>query len=254
MEHEFYDDGSHLFGEFFGKHLSTSEADLLAIRFLNPKVIEKEQQLMRVKWFDYRFMHPTKATYLYIHYYTRLYREMYAMRVDKNEAQHKRGIRFTDLAKMPKAQATAFWKGRQTADTYGTPYDYYLRAVMTETHDRLWTEIPRPAQLYSKAFADHAANDWLDTLDARIIAPEHRFLRGLGLESLSEECRATVATTRLACEKYLLGLIVKRSIPSLSLGHFLFDDPILQPATVIETLGLDVYEQVRRLHRPLLMN
>ncbi|MGZ8172941.1 MAG: hypothetical protein ACXWT0_03950 [Methylobacter sp.] len=63
---------------YFGSNLTTGEYDELALSVISPALLKKEQTLFSSKWFDYRHLHPTQATYLYARHFTNESRKLYS--------------------------------------------------------------------------------------------------------------------------------------------------------------------------------
>ncbi len=93
---------------------------------------EPERWLMTSKWFDYRFMHPVQATYLFTDAYRRVYKQMYATTFDRDRADYVKGIKAEDPFDLSKRNTdrAGLWKARQMADGLCMPYDLYIGIAM----------------------------------------------------------------------------------------------------------------------------
>lgn len=145
----------------FGVDISRIDADRLASEFIRKDWIEIERALQTGKWFDYRFMNPTAATYLFAHEFTKAYRNAYKRNIDTIRGEFVTPLP-ADLFKA-KARSTisGIWRARQVADAMGMPYDVYLsRAYHWGT--RFWQQghLPRAQQIYSELIKDRVAIDW----------------------------------------------------------------------------------------------
>lgn len=161
-----------MFGTFYGYALDRAECEMKAIQYVDKKNYAfVEAGLFNTKWFDYRFMHPTLATYLFTHYYLEAYRSQIAARMDVGRAQFAQPIKNLrgEIFKADKREYTALWKARQAADELGIPYDFYCYTLMRETGESLWTRIPRPQQMYSPNLKVKVTERWVEESEARII-------------------------------------------------------------------------------------
>jgi hypothetical protein len=122
---------------------------------------EVERPLYRGKWFDYRFLNPVQATYLYAHHFEKTYRREYRSNISGRAAEYIRIFKNKDVFLEPKAKVSALWRGRQVADAMGMPYDLYLDRAF-HWMLRFWNQkhLPRASQLYTDLVTDRTAVDW----------------------------------------------------------------------------------------------
>jgi hypothetical protein len=160
------------------------EHDLL---LLNPSLksewLKLEPTLMTGKWFDYRFMSAVEATYLYASEFVKAYRRMYRENIDGMKADYVlAAMSRRDLLKYeaPTTKSASrknrgrdpdrekhnqylgsLWRGRQTADAMGVPYEIYLELAF-QRRLRYWqkSHLPRPHQLYSDLCTDFVEDEW----------------------------------------------------------------------------------------------
>lgn len=112
-----------------------------------------EPELMKLKWFDYRFMTPLRATCLFACVYNRSYGEFIAKTRDIDESKYWRGVDINQ-------HLISFWRGRQAADTIGCRYDYYVRSAFERVLDHGWRYLPQPNQLYSEQLVLEVGDKW----------------------------------------------------------------------------------------------
>lgn len=145
----------------FWQKLDRKQLDDLYIRHFADKQ-SKEAALFRTKWFDYRFDHPLLSTYRFSHAYTQAYRYMTAIRFDVEKAKYVQGFsgKDGDFLKIRGAGKAGFLRARMLADHYGIPYDFWCRECMRFAEDNSWTNMPRPAQLYSPEMINHIIVRW----------------------------------------------------------------------------------------------
>ena len=137
---------SEWFGYFYGHDLTFLHAEHLAIKNITDSLLKKEIELTETKWFDYRRMHPTKATYLCAREYDRAYRDM-LVTINDISGKYKRGFKGLDF--MESRECKAFWRMRQAIDALGIRYDFFLRHAMNWCIENGWRQPPRPMHVYT---------------------------------------------------------------------------------------------------------
>lgn len=84
-------------GSFYGCELDPAQADIATIQHIQPKLLKQEPELMRKKWFDYRRMHPTVATYLFVAEYIKAFKRMTAAAFDVDRSKFVKGMKEIDF-------------------------------------------------------------------------------------------------------------------------------------------------------------
>ncbi|MDY7537633.1 hypothetical protein QN372_00575 [Undibacterium sp. RTI2.1] len=130
--------------EFYGSQVGFDECEVLAIQNIHHKLLIKEAALFSKKWFDYRSMHPTLATYLAVHHYNRAYGYFMGVAMDKGK-KYMAGFRGKDF--MLSREKQSFWKLRQQADDTGIRYDFFMLEAMKWCIENGWRQPPRPAHI-----------------------------------------------------------------------------------------------------------
>lgn len=133
-------------GYFYGHDLDLLHAELLAIQHIPASLLKKEAELMRSKWFDYRRMHPTKATYFLAQCYNRAYQDCVVVMKDRS-GKFMRGFKGLDM--LQSREKLAFWRLRQLIDSLGIRYDFFLRQAMDWHVSAGWLQPPRPSHISS---------------------------------------------------------------------------------------------------------
>lgn len=189
----------------FGLDTPRQRCDELLHLFVRREWLSYEGALFGSKWFDYRFLHPVQATYLYAHHFVAIYRRLFREMIDFRAAEHIKPLRHEDLFACDKAIVSAIWRGRQHADAMGVPYEVYIELAMRHML-RFWNRkhLPRPAQLYSGEACEAVAQGWEQRLESRAWHGEHRAYRldhyaGLPMQDDHHE--------------FLLGVAAKRDNP-----------------------------------------
>lgn len=173
----------------FGMDTSRDQAARIMNRWIKSEWLAVEAALYRGKWFDYRFLNPVQATYIYAHEYVKAYRQAFRTNMDYARAEFVKPLdierlfvepaapsRFADeteekwqkrlkehakKVKSHKLRTSGIWRGRQVADAMGMPYKVYLELAFHWAL-RYWQQanLPRPQQLYSDLIVDRATIDW----------------------------------------------------------------------------------------------
>lgn len=182
---------------------------------------EPERWLMASKWFDYRFMHPVHATYLFTDAYRRVYRQMYASTYDRAKADYVKGIKAEDpfdLAKRNTDRA-GLWKARQMADGLCMPYDLYIGIAMTWSLRKCRKEyLPRPTHLYNFDLLTAVSDTWKDRQSGILyVAKDERF----------KNERYQASPIQDAHHEWLLEQVSKRSNIVYALKGLIFDEQVL---------------------------
>ena len=141
------------------ERLSDLQWDLEALRVIPENLRQNEAKLFLTKDWDYREMHPAKATALYAHCYGQTYMEAVARRAgDVHNARPFKGENWNPFEEAP-VRARAFWKGRQLCDEAGMPYEFYMGMFFSIAED-YFEELPRPQELYRKFEAAKVLEVW----------------------------------------------------------------------------------------------
>ena len=158
------------FGYFFGHDLGLLHAELLAIQHITPKLLKEEAALYRTKWFDYRRIHPTKATYLLAHCYNRAYQDCMVVMRDRS-GKFMRGFKGMDF--MESREKLSFWRLRQRIDSLGIRYEFFLRKAMDWHVSAGWLQPPRPSHLSTNEdMITDVMMAWEEECAARIQYPQ----------------------------------------------------------------------------------
>ena len=146
------------FGQFFGSSLDENTCEILAIANIDRKTLDMESRLYRHKWFDYRTVHPTMATYLFAHHYNRAYGDIMGKCYDRSK-RFMAAFKGKDV--MACREVKSFWRLRQKADELGMRYDFFCREAMLWCTENGWKQPPRPAHVGSNNdLLIHASNMW----------------------------------------------------------------------------------------------
>lgn len=195
---------------------------------------QMELSLFTSKWFDYRFMHPSEATYLYAHHWERVYRRFYKMNVDAQRADVIKVFNKSNIFK-DKANLPGLWRGRQHADGLGIPYDLYITLAFKENL-RFWnrSHLPRPQHCYSGRVIEAIQQAW----------PEHQ-AANLFYSRLPTYHNDNYAETneQKAHHEWLMDQAGRRAAPAWVLGKFV-KDGILPIEKIVARFGDDMPEKI----------
>lgn len=143
------------------KKLDVAMCDLHALRHISPKDLDREHELAKSCWWDYRGEHPTNRTLRFAAVYrekTQLFTEKY---VDYTRRDFVSGLA-GDLNIFPrvatdddatitkkKRALTGLWRARQAADELQISYEIYIGACFEHAKMGGWQHLPRAIHLYS---------------------------------------------------------------------------------------------------------
>lgn len=157
---------------------------------------EREAALLTSKWWDYRLLHPTHATYLFAHVLDVELRSIIRTYLDDTPARVTATGRVLDWHMVkpgdvfeppldPRRQA--YWKrkmlglirARQAADADGIPYDVFAREGLRHyylgagSYLRERSRVPEPNLLYSEPCLLVVRTKWLEQLQMRVQTAAH---------------------------------------------------------------------------------
>ena len=214
-----------VFGKHYGSELDFDSQDILAIQHIDGKTLAKEASLFDVKWFDYRQLHPTAATYLFVHYYNRAYGTFMATTLDykKRYMAAFKGKDFT-----VSREKRSFWRLRQKVDELGIRYEFFLREAMNWCIERGWRQPPRPAHLIEEPeLTIYVLDKWEMECRAKIqFAKSGRFTVSNFVNGRDQR----------AYEGFLIDQIMKRPNPKYAIHTALYVHDAIRIETAIEKL------------------
>jgi hypothetical protein len=221
--------------EIIGMALSDEECDEAMFRFVRKDWRDYECDLFTSKWFDYRYLNPVKATYLYAHEFKKVYRRFFRKTIDYRGAEAVRPLKRDDLFECPQALISAIWRGRQHADAMGIPYDLYIDFAM-EACLRFWKRphLPRPAQLYSGEVCEFVQKKWEDHQQGFLHVGDHysfRVQHYVGTPAQDDH------------HEWLMNQATKRSNSFMSLKG-MFDGDLLPIAKIEARFGHEVSQRI----------
>jgi hypothetical protein len=222
----------------YGLDTDTERCDLLMFRMIRKDYQEYEKPLFSSKWFDYRFMHPVQATYLYAHEFTLAYRRFFRSTISRAAAETIRIQKKEDLFDCEKAYISAIWRGRQHADAMGIPYDAYIDFAMTKMLNN-WnrSHLPQAATLYSGEVCEYVQAQWETRQgETPFIGkhPEFKLNRYVGTPHQNDH------------HEWLLAQVEKRQSASRIMLSQLYNDELLPMEKIVMRFGPDVASMIQQ--------
>lgn len=289
--------------EYYGNNFDTTVYDKLCLLKISEKILSKESTLFEKKWFDYKTLHPTQATYLFFNDYRKEFRKAYAVMIDRDEAKVIQPIRHPEVKRekallekykkerqvemaylkklstsgefsleeiktykhemvarikreneklkgmrknrspldiMNTRDALSFWKGRQSADELGMPYDLYCGYAMRFLiQKKIWQRIPRPCHLYGNETIAYCQHQWVEQLSIVTPKPKIAHLR-------DDNCYDV--DLREEIEKWLCEQIKTRRISYLGLSKFMFEEKIISEQIALHYFDIETINEANAYH------
>jgi hypothetical protein len=150
--------------------MSALGADKFTSLFIDREVFEEDYQCFDTKWWDYRDLHPAKATMFFYHTFLQIAPNYLLKHVGRGVSQgFQRNATTRDLRKLPTATVRAFWKARMAADAAGVPYDIYIHGCLKHFYANynLYAStkdgkqiLPYPAQMVTPGVIRRVEEEW----------------------------------------------------------------------------------------------
>jgi hypothetical protein len=240
--------------EVIGLGTSSDAAARLMTTFIKSEWIGVEAALFRGKWFDYRFMNPVQATYLYAHYFAKFYRMAFSSNIDSITAEFISPLpagdwfalpvktdkqtdkQFDAAVKKRKTLISGLWRGRQVADAMGVPYDLYLERAFHWTL-RYWQQahLPRPQHLYSDLVTDRTAIDWEERQSHRLYFSDKAPYKNRAYQAL--HCQN-------AHHEWLFEQVARRGGDPAVMARLIFQEELLPAGKARARIGEAAFDRV----------
>jgi hypothetical protein len=237
-----------IYGTYWGDDLTEDELDYLVwkhVRHLNGTATEireklgrQERTLATRKWFDYRMVSYGRATLLYAAAYDRVLRVMYARHIDKEKARYVKGFKDSNIFEGRGDVLTGLWKGRQLADAFGMPYDFFIETAMEKGMRIKRNYLPRPQQLYSGDVREHVGQAWADHKRGRLTVAQHpdytnASYDGRAYQDAHHKYLVEQISTRSGHEHLLADFIWKRQMLPVMVAERYFEASVVERAREI---------------------
>lgn len=153
--------------------LSHKEADALALRV--PVEFRREEvSLIPTRWWDYRLLHPTNATYLFAQHYEDAHRAWWHRHIDVDKAA-KQKLWHVDL--FEHRDLVAIWQARQAADRLALPYKFTCAFALERSLQRQFRHLIRPNQMYGEEYEYDLLAAWKDANQRGLVLPDSDFYK-----------------------------------------------------------------------------
>lgn len=115
--------------------------------------IVKEEELMRTKWFDYRYLHPVEATQVVVNCWTAKYQHAWAKYRNSEEAHTRVGVSHDTDPKSLRRNWNMFFHLRQRIDALGLHYSPAIGEAFETKCDLGWSHSILPSQLLLEQYS-----------------------------------------------------------------------------------------------------
>lgn len=215
------------------------EDTILTHRLIPTELLNREAELILVKWPGYRFMTPMQATRYFLDVYEALYTEFYRTNIDATSARpHKTTI--WDTTQRNRAM-TQLWEARQRADELGLPYEAVMRFAFEFHYGRI-SRGKQPLQLFPLKVDNPTWHKMFekkheDLLDYHIVrdldSPIYRNENFLGLPA------------QLATRELIKSFAMKRSrTEAHGVARYVLERRLVTPDDIAEVIPVDRFDEV----------
>jgi hypothetical protein len=175
-------------GSFYGATLPSLGIEMSLAAHLPRSRFKATTDFYTSRWWDYRRLSPGHSFYLFTHHYYSGVRlaarkfikerrhEIYT--TDRNRSKAIVGAAINqyeveEVWTMNKAHITGLWSAMLIADSFGFPYDEFVRLTCLVAFERHWTHIPRTTQLYSDKLTPYVLDTWEEIKKDRLFLAKH---------------------------------------------------------------------------------
>ena len=146
--------------KYYGATASNEEMERLVNQKNISRFLVNEDSLFKTKWFDYRNLHPFKATCLYYRLWLNVEKDFMKRYIDHVAAEE---LSKKEIIEQKQSVLKSIISGRQYADELGIPYGYFIfytfDFLLEETN---WQRIPSYNQVYNKGMSSYLLKRWED--------------------------------------------------------------------------------------------
>lgn len=202
--------------EYYGSGFTDQEYFQMALALIPVGLREQEAELRTTRWFDYRFMRPAEATYLFAAEYRHAYIEAFKRCRDIRTADKVRP--FTPDNIFESKELNSMWQARQAADAIGCKYNFFLTFAFKRFEHRGWRHFPRANHLAAEELCLDIRDAWATECRASLQVAELPLYRADKFADLPEQHEYYA---------WLCGQVKQREHPYLALSRLVYTDPIL---------------------------
>lgn len=221
---------------YYGATLSDAQMDLLALERIPEGLRKGEPALYATKWWNYRVIHPVRATLMFAEYYRRAYLRVCQKRIATSEVSQIRVFQGENPLKEAPEKVTGFWKGRRAADELGIPYRFYCHNALEASEYLDWTYLARPEDLTNSALVTRIGLAWHEAKKWSIQLPSSAIYGQEGQRGYYQD----------AWESDLCAQIARRRHPRYALQHHVTRTRMLSEAKAREFFGNELTDSLSR--------
>lgn len=209
-------------GSFRGAELRPEQLDGILAFSLSRKDLDDGRGFFGSKWWDYRFIHPGHSFFLFAHHYREnviKWRTLFGVNPYARLRFEDHPIwRFEDGKRVlsPQAYRTSLWRAMCFCDSAGIPYDKWINWAFEQAFEEKWDRLPTPSGLTGTRTIQAILEKWEAESTGLMAIPKNP-------RYLAENFVAD--PTQVEFQKWLLGLIKRRPMPSIALKNFLTVEP-----------------------------
>lgn len=221
-------------GRFVGSQLDHDHCELLAIQHISHKLLRAESELFGLKWFDYRHIHATKATYYFAHLYNEAHKRMIGIAKDIEAAPYFRALKGTDF--LEGREKLSLWKLRQAIDTLGMRYEFFWFEAVNWYVNAGWQQPPRPQHLlHNEEMLKAVMERWEEYCGVSLELPKDPFYRVKNFVGHRDQ---------LAFEDWILRRVMRRPQPKYALRTIIYDRDMLRVEELMRQVSTGLVETV----------
>lgn len=215
-----------IFPDYYGAVFPDELCEKLAIARIEQPLRSKEQALFKTKWFDYRGLHPVKATYLFAELYKQQFKKAWEKFKDIRTADEVNPVLDENI--LQSKDAVGYWKARQACDEIGCRYDWYLINAFVRFADRGFCVFPRPNQLYEEGLVLDMTDMWAIECASRLQRPKDPKYLAANFNNQVDQ---------IAFQIWLAKQIKRREQKHLTIRQLMLRDGLLLEATALKAFG-----------------
>jgi hypothetical protein len=220
---------------FYGSDKSRDEYTFLALTKIPEHLRENEAELRTTRWFDYRFMTPAEATYLFAAEYRHAYIEAFKRTRDIRKADTINPFAPPDI--FDSKELNAMWQARQSADAIGCKYDFFLRFAFLRFEHRGWRFFPRANHLSAEELVLDIRDAWATECRASLQVARLPIYQAAAFDQLPEQNEYYT---------WVCGQVKQREHPYLALSGLVYTSGVLPEAVAKEHFPQEVLNRAKK--------
>lgn len=219
---------------YYGSDKSRDEYVTLALTKIPEHLRENEAELRTTRWFDYRFMTPAQATYLFAAEYRKAYIDAFARTRDIRKAEEIRPFSPDDI--FDSKELNAMWQARQAADAIGCKYDFFLRFAFLRFEHRGWRFFPRANHLSAEELVLDIRDAWGTTCRASLQTAALDTFQAAAFDQLPEQSEYYT---------WLCSQVRQREHPHLALSGLVYTNGVMPEQVASEHFTQEIMKRAK---------